>query len=277
MIDLLRHDGGEARDELSDMDLGLTVKGTASSDDYPEGQIMEQDVDEGEMVDKNTTIEVIVSSGPGEMDIPNVVGQDEDTAISALQNAGFSYSRNYEYSTDVARGKVISQNPTGQGKEGDTITIVVSQGVPTTTVPNGIDQRYPGRCYQQAAGSGLNVGSVTTEHSSSVAEGNVIRMSVSAGTTVDQGTRVDLVISSGPETVYYSYSRNLSMDLNYDVPVYVVLKDANEKELWSGTWDPDANRNLTISASNITTSSGTLYYTPEGGTEQSKAVTFTRQ
>ena len=67
------------------------------------------------------------------------------------------------------------------------------------------------------------------------------------------------------------------MDLNYDVPVYVVLKDANEKELWSGTWDPDANRNLTISASNITTSSGTLYYTPEGGTEQSKAVTFTRQ
>ena len=102
---------------MSDMDLGLTVKGTASSDDYPEGQIMEQDVDEGEMVDKNTTIEVIVSSGPGEIDIPNVVGQDEDAAISALQNAGFSsYSRNYEYSTDVARAKSFPRIPPARAR-----------------------------------------------------------------------------------------------------------------------------------------------------------------
>ena len=140
-------------------------------------------------------------------------------------------------------------------------------------MPNvtGDDQATASSKLQSA---GLSVGNVTTEHSSSVAEGKVIRQSVGSGTTVDQGTRVDLVISSGPETVYYSFSRNLS--LNEDVPVYVVLRDANGKELGSWTWNPD-NPNLTISASNITTSSGTIYYTPEGGSERSEAVNFTRQ
>lgn len=207
------------------------------------------------MVDKNTTIEVIVSSGPGEIDIPNVVGQDEDAAISALQNAGFSYSRNYEYSTDVARGKVISQNPTGQGKEGDTITIVVSQGVPTTTVPGviGDDQATASSKLQSA---GLSVGNVTTEHSSSVAEGKVIRQSVGSGTTVDQGTRVDLVISSGPETVYYRLD-NYSVQPR-EAATYYVLRDGNGKELNSG--DIGETAVSVPSISDIEAAPGKLYY-----------------
>ena len=104
--------------------------------------------------------------------------------------------------------------------------------MPTTTVPNVSTSDTQAAATSKLQAAGLNVGSVTTEHSSSVAEGNVIRMSVSAGTTVDQGTRVDLVISSGPETVYYRFSRNLS--LNDEVPVYVVLRDANGTEL--GSW-----------------------------------------
>ena len=276
MIDLLGMTEDEARQELEDMGLKLGVIGTASSDEYEEGEIMEQNVDEGEMVDEGSTIRVTISSGVGEIDIPNVAGQTREAAESALEEAGFKVNTTFEYSSDVASGVVISQSPTGQGKEGDTITIVVSQGVRTVNVPNVVGQSQANATSTLNA-SGLNVGSVTTEHSSSVAEGNVIRTNPGTGRTVDEGSSVDLVISSGPETVYYSYSRNLSMDLSYDVPVYVVLRDANGKELWSGTWDPDENRNLTISASNITTSSGTLYYTPEGGTEQSKAVNFTRQ
>ena len=273
MIDLLGMTEDEARDELSDMDLGLTVKGTASSDDYPEGQIIDQNVDEGEMVDKNTTIEVIVSSGPGETDIPNVVGQDEDAAISELQKAGFEYSRNYEYSNDVARGKVISQNPTGQGKEGDTITIVVSQGKPTATVPNvtGDDQSTASSKLQAA---GLSVGNVTTEHSSSVAEGKVIRQSVGSGTTVDQGTRVDLVISSGPETVYYSFSQPITIPEGVDL---VVLEDENQTE--RGRWTVSEGQNLTINANNITSPRGTLYYCSgsRDNVVSSQSVSFTRQ
>ena len=274
MIDLRGMTEEEAKDALeeNDLNLGIKVVGYESSDEYEEGQIMKQSVKKGEKVKENTKIEVTISSGVGDIDIPNVVGKKEDAAIKELQDAGFEYSREYQYS-DQEQGTVISQSPTGQGKEGDKITIVVSQGVQTVKVPSVVNQTQ-----EQAAStlnaSGLNVGSVTTEYSETVPEGSVIRQNPGSGKTVDAGTSVDLVVSKGKETVYYKFSRTLS--LREEVPVYVVLKDANGKELGSWTWDPE-NPNLTISASNITTSSGTLYFTPEGGSESSEAVSFTRQ
>ena len=274
MIDLRGMTEEEAKDALeeNDLNLGIKVVGYESSDEYEEGQIMKQSVKKGEKVKENTKIEVTISSGVGDIDIPNVAGKKEDAAIKELQDAGFEYSREYQYS-DQEQGTVISQSPTGQGKEGDKITIVVSQGVQTVKVPSVVNQTQ-----EQAAStlnaSGLNVGSVTTEYSETVPEGSVIRQNPGSGKTVDAGTSVDLVVSKGKETVYYKFSRTLS--LREEVPVYVVLKDANGKELGSWTWDPE-NPNLTISASNITTSSGTLYFTPEGGSESSEAVSFTRQ
>jgi eukaryotic-like serine/threonine-protein kinase len=50
-------------------------------------------------------------------------------------------------------------------------------------------------------GAGLKVGDVTTEASTSVAEGNVIESNPSAGAKIDEGSEVALTVSGGPDTI----------------------------------------------------------------------------
>ena len=109
----------EAMEELSNVSLGIKQVGTASSDTVEEGQIVSQNPEADETVEKNTTIEVIISSGKGSVDIPNVVGQSEADAVSALTAEGFVSNKTYSYSSTVASGYVISQSPEGdsQGKK----------------------------------------------------------------------------------------------------------------------------------------------------------------
>src|SRR4051794_4441344 len=50
-------------------------------------------------------------------------------------------------------------------------------------------------------GAGLKVGEVTTQASTTVAEGNVIESNPSAGAKVDEGSEVKLAVSGGPDTI----------------------------------------------------------------------------
>lgn len=256
MISLLGMTEEEAKEALeeNDLKLGIKVAGYESSDEYEEGQIMKQSVKKGEKVKENTKIEVTISSGVGDIDIPNVVGKNEDAAIKELQDAGFSYAREYQYS-DQPQGQVISQSPTGQGKEGDKITIVVSQGVQSVKVPSVLNQTQDAAVSALTA-NGLNVGSITTAHSDTVPRGCVISQDPGSGKTVDAGTTVNLVISSGPEVIKYR------LDNFYVQPretaTYYELKDGNGKVLSSG--DIGENEILVPSISEIETSSGKLYY-----------------
>lgn len=53
----------QAKQELNGTGLGIKQVGTASSDTVEKGQIISQDPQDGKTVEKNTTIEVIISSG----------------------------------------------------------------------------------------------------------------------------------------------------------------------------------------------------------------------
>ncbi len=260
MVDLTGMTEKEAIDKLKELNLGYK-KEEVSSDQYAEGQVCGQSVKKGDKVPVNSTVTIQISTGKGDLTVPNVVGKSESTAINALQTAGFKYSVEYQYS-DQNQGNVISQSPNAnsKAKSGDTIKIVVSQGSEKAKVPSVVGQS------QSAASSalssaGLNV-NVTTESSDSVSSGNVISQSVEGGKYVDKGTTVTIVVSSGKKTTYYRYNRTLSTEGSYR------LTDANGNTL--GSWNVGAGQSQTISVSNISTSTGTLY-TPNG----SEAVTFT--
>ncbi len=260
MVDLTGMTEKEAIDKLKELNLGYK-KEEVSSDQYAEGQVCGQSVKKGDKVPVNSTVTIQISTGKGDLTVPNVVGKSESTAINALQTAGFKYSVEYQYS-DQNQGNVISQSPdaNSKAKSGDTIKIVVSQGSEKAKVPSVVGQS------QSAASSalssaGLNV-NVTTESSDSVSSGNVISQSVEGGKYVDKGTTVTIVVSSGKKTTYYRYNRTLSTEGSYR------LTDANGNTL--GSWNVGAGQSQTISVSNISTSTGTLY-TPNG----SEAVTFT--
>lgn len=241
-----------------------------SSDDAEEGDVIKQSVKEGEKIPSTEKVKITVCK-EGDLEIPSVVGMDGDSAIQTLKDKGFKANRTFEYSADVAEGKVINQTPTGVGKKGDTITIVVSAGIQSVQVPS-LANKTQQEAANELAAVGLQVGNVTTEYSDNYAAGRVIRQSVTQGKTVDAGTAVDLVISDGKKPEYYSYSGTVSN--THAVPVSVVLKDAEGVAIAS--WDLQANQSLNISAKDIATSSGTIEITGDGVNE-TKTVTFTKQ
>ena len=241
-----------------------------SSDDAEEGEVIKQSVKEGEKVSSTEKVKITVCK-EGDLEIPSVVGMDGDSAIQTLKDKGFKANRTFEYSADVAEGQVISQTPTGVGKKGDTVTIVVSAGIQSVQVPS-LANKTQQEAANELAAVGLQVGNVTTEYSDNYAAGRVIRQSVTQGKTVDAGTAVDLVISDGKKPEYYSYSGTVSN--THEVPVSVVLKDAEGVAIAS--WDLQANQSLNISAKDIATSSGTIEITGDGVNE-TKTVTFTKQ
>lgn len=284
MISLLGMTEEEAQDALDKekMDIGIKVVGTIASEEYEEGQIVTQSVDEGDEVEINTTIEVEISSGPGEFEAPKVVGQDEDTAAQMIEDAGLVAQRDFDYSDTVPQGYVISQTPEAGTpvKEGDTVTYVVSQGVQTVRVPD-VTGRTEADARAELNAAGFTNITVTTEYDSTVAENLVIRQSF-AGEYKEPSTTISLVISLGKQTVYYSFNQTYNkpsassadaVQSNVKATVELTLAESDEIVPTTVT---DNGTSITISASNIANySSGSLLIkwtweetvTAEDGTE----------
>ncbi len=270
MIDVEGMDEAEAKKALEEAEIPYKIV-KESSDEVEEGKVIKQSVKEGDMVSTDSEVTITVSSGAGDLEIPNVVGMTDKSAIQTLEDKGFKYNRTYDYSADVPEGQVISQTPTGNGKKGETVTITVSAGIASVQVPD-----VQGKTQNDAANilalAGLSVGNVTTEYSENVPAGQVIRQGITQGKTVDSGTQVDLVVSDGAKPVYYHYSGSVVNE--WDVEVTVRLLDSEGTQVY--TDKIPVGKTLNISANNIATSSGTIEITGEG-VNSSRAVNFTKQ
>ena len=192
----------EAKEVLNADGLGVRKAGTEASDDYEEGEIISQTPAAGDYVEPNTTIEVIVSSGPARINIPNVKGLTQKQAEDKLEDAGFEVTVKEDFSATVEKGNVISQTPGANslGNEGDTVTIVVSKGKEQVKVPNLLNKTKE-EATKALTDLGLEVGTVTEENSDTVEKDKVMKQSVEADKEVDKGTKVDFVISLGKKTV----------------------------------------------------------------------------
>lgn len=193
----------DAKETLNDEGLGFKVVSREESKEYEKGRVSEQKTEAGEEVAKNTTIEVVVSSGlvGDSITVPDVSGMTEDGAQSALENAGFrNISSEFTYHDSVPSGQVIGTTPeaNAEATEDTEIVMQVSKGAERKTVPNVVGQK-DADAQNAIKSAGLSVGTVTYEYSDSVAQGIVISQSVDGGKKVSAGTTVDLVISNGPE------------------------------------------------------------------------------
>lgn len=129
-------DRATAEKALSDNDLVANVS-EQYSDNVAAGIVISQTVEAGTMVDKGSTVGIVVSKGQEKVGVPNVVGVDRNSAISVLEAAGFKVSEGAsQYSDRVAAGYVISQSESAGVKlaKGSTVTIVVSNGRQPFTV-----------------------------------------------------------------------------------------------------------------------------------------------
>lgn len=274
----------EAQAALHKLKLGIKEAGTQASEEYEKGQILSQDVEEGESVEINTTIHVYISTGAGEIKVPNVLGYDSDAAMNMLKDQNFTPLRYYAFSDTVASGKVISQSPESgaAAKKGDTVKIVVSQGREAVEVPD-----VRNRSVEEATGmlsdKGLTVSGTTSEPSDTAAKGTVIGQSVDPGKFVDKGTGISLVVSSGSSKTYYYCKAVISApesDSVVSADIVLTASDGTHIQTWSGV--KISKFPYTITAQNIEDcSSGTVkitWHLSDGSSNtQTDNVMFTKQ
>jgi hypothetical protein len=152
-------------------------------------------------------------SGAGQVTVPNVVGDTQAAATTAITGAGLAVGTvTQQSSSTVASGDVISESPSAgtSVNSGSAVNLVVSTGSAQVSVPNVVGDTQAAATSAIIA-AGLAVGTVTTASSSTVASGNVISESPSAGTSVNSGSAVNLVVSTGSaQAPGYTLSANPS-------------------------------------------------------------------
>jgi serine/threonine-protein kinase len=178
----------------------------AYSETVAEGNVISVDPVSGTQVEKGSKVKYMVSKGqapPKEVSVPDVRGLTISEASSKLGQSGLSLGGTTEqFSETVASGRVISQSPVSGSKinEGSTVDVVLSKGpqpTPQVSVPNVKNQTLAEAGITLGA-AGLVVGNVSSASSATVPVDEIISQDPASGTMVDEGTAVDVVVSTGP-------------------------------------------------------------------------------
>ncbi len=177
------------------------VQGGASemSGKYDKGQIMRQDPEEGIKLESGDTVKVWLSSGKKTGPVPNVVGRQQNEAISIIQEAGFTPDVKPEVSTDKPAGEVLRQEPTGgnEAPVGSKIAIFVSSGPPAgqVEVPDVMGKTEEAAItLLQGAKLVAKVQPVASDRP----KGIVVGQSPRATLKIAEGSFVTIEVSSGP-------------------------------------------------------------------------------
>jgi eukaryotic-like serine/threonine-protein kinase len=136
----------QAESVLQQTGLKLGTRSEDYSNDVAEGSIFYQAPSEGENVEPGTEVDVTVSLGPEQVEVPEVYGLSLSAAQTSLSNAGLD-STPVEVEGNEAAGTALSTDP-GVGAlldPGSTVTLYYSAGPPpvTTASPDASASQEP--------------------------------------------------------------------------------------------------------------------------------------
>jgi serine/threonine-protein kinase len=120
-------------------------KTTEPSSTVDAGRVIRTQPSGGTQAAKDSPVTIVVSSGPNQVPVPDVVGMSQSAAANALSSAGFGVSVSQAVSTNANIGKVISQNPPAGSKadQGSTVGITVGIAPPTSSTSGSTTTTAP--------------------------------------------------------------------------------------------------------------------------------------
>ena len=119
-------------------DAGYVVIPITESNAAETGTVIAQDPAAGTELPEGEAVTITVSSGPGQILVPNVKNQTLVNATVTLTEAGFRVEPLDEPSETVEAGSVIDTDPVAGTplEPGDLVTVLVSSGIPLVPVPD---------------------------------------------------------------------------------------------------------------------------------------------
>ena len=144
---------------------------------------------------------LLLSSSPRQVTVPNVTGETEQAAEAKLRASGLSGSPSLGASLTVSSGRVISQSPSGGRRisSGSRVRIVVSSGPGSAALP-GVEGLTSARAVSRLRTAGFKP-TTKQQPSAKVAQGKTIGTEPPAGTELQEGSPVTVLVSSGPAQV----------------------------------------------------------------------------
>ncbi|KTR09140.1 serine/threonine protein kinase [Curtobacterium luteum] len=183
-------DSAASRLEKDDL---VPVKVPEASDDVERGSVIRTEPGSGNTVARKYKVNVVVSSGPAQVTVPDVANQTQDAAQQALQAAGLEVGAvSSDYSSSVPEGTVLSSDP-GSGStatKGTVVNLTVSNG--KVQLPDVTNQQFTA-ANQTLQNLGLTVGQ---NPSYSCTGGLVTQQDQPAG-DIAQGSTVTLTYCAG--------------------------------------------------------------------------------
>ncbi|MHA7992895.1 Stk1 family PASTA domain-containing Ser/Thr kinase [Collinsella sp. BM28] len=161
--------------------------------------------------------------GGGKMvTVPNVINYTKEDAESTLEKAGFKVEYgNPVTDEEIEEDHVVDQTPDGnrEAKEGSTVKLTLSKGPEPVTqveVPNLTDMT---REKAESALKALNLKCQVHEEANDADKGKVFKQGTNTGEMVDEGSTIEIWVSTGPDTVevpsitgYNEYDAKAALD-----------------------------------------------------------------
>ncbi|HUY64665.1 MAG TPA: Stk1 family PASTA domain-containing Ser/Thr kinase [Acidimicrobiales bacterium] len=105
---------GQACSKLGQAGFQCGSTSEQSSSTFASGAVISTNPSAGTTEPQGTTVNLVVSSGPSNVTVPDVVGDDTNTAVSTLQSDNLVAVEACQVTADPTQyGTVIAQNPTG--------------------------------------------------------------------------------------------------------------------------------------------------------------------
>ncbi|OAJ73190.1 serine/threonine protein kinase [Brevibacillus sp. SKDU10] len=185
---------------LKNAGLSATFEEAFNAED--KGKVFEQDPAATRRVKENSTVIVMISKGKQLLPTPDYIGMSQQEAEQKARLANFKEVKIVmQESNDVPAGQVMNQDPVPNVNLAfvDTVmTLTVSEGKKRTKVPNDLVGNHWDLAKASLNNVKLKEGELIQQGSYEYRErGIVLSTNPPANTVVEEGTKVNMVISNG--------------------------------------------------------------------------------
>ena len=193
----------EANKSLELLGLDLEIIEEVFSEDIPKGRIIASKPGGGGKISPDEKVGLILSKGQERILVPQLKGLTPDVASSQLSTLGLTVGEiNESFDMQIAAGYIISTDPKESSavKRKAIVNLIVSKGIEQISL-----QSYVGRGGEQALSELTDMGfdvDVAYKFSDSVFKGQVISQSPEKLESIGKGSKIELIISKGPEFVF---------------------------------------------------------------------------
>ena len=191
----------DAEKQLGNVDLKVGEVTQKACENAAKGNICEQNPTPGTKVDKNSAVNLVVSTGAPKVAVPSVLGQDVDKATETLGGDKYELvvKTKQQESTEKV-GTVLAQDPElgTEVEKGSTITLTIAKAEEKSTVPDVTGQSCDDAKAQMQANNLVgNCTEVETDDTNQI--GKVIATSPQAGTQADKNSSVNIQIGKAKD------------------------------------------------------------------------------